>query len=304
MRIGVDLGGTKIEAVLLDEAGQIVVRKRVAAPSNDYQLTLDAIVALVTEIEMSIAQQQQPLSVGIGTPGATSRKTGLMKNSNNNCLNDKPLREDLAKALQRNVAIANDANCFALSEAMDGAGQDGDVVFGVIIGTGVGGGLCVSKKLLNGINSISGEWGHNPLALKGSDVGFGVDPGSARKCSCGKLDCVETWLSGPAFQSTYHAASGRELIAQDIVKLAENGDKIANLVLDQYSRILALALSTVINIVDPDIIVLGGGLSNIDRLYEDVPKHWGDYVFSDQVETKLVKAKFGDSSGVRGAAWL
>lgn len=304
MRIGIDLGGTKIEAVLLDDSGQIEFRKRVPTPQDDYSATIKEIVALVTEIELSAANTGQQISVGIGTPGAISPQTGLIKNSNNTCLNGRSIKQDLGNALHREVTIANDADCFTLSEAIDGAGKGAGVVFGVILGTGVGGGICINKKLVRGINAITGEWGHVPIPLTATEYGD-IEPLSKnRLCGCGKVNCVETWLSGTAFQLSYREASGHELMSQDIVKLAQAGDTLAGELLTQYSRMLALALSMVINIVDPEIIVLGGGMSNIESLYKEVPGYWNDYVFSDQVETRLLKAAYGDSSGVRGAAWL
>lgn len=304
MRIGIDLGGTKIEAVLLDDSGQIKYRKRIPTPQDDYHATIKEISALVSEIELRVAKPGQQISVGIGTPGAISPQTGLIKNSNNTCLNGRSIKQDLGNALHREVEIANDADCFTLSESIDGAAKGADVVFGVILGTGVGGGICVNKKLMRGINAITGEWGHNPLPLTASEYGEITRLSKSRRCGCGKVNCVETWLSGKAFQLSYREASGHELQSQDIAELAQAGDTLAGELLTQYSRMLALALSMVINIVDPEIIVLGGGMSNIERLYKEVPGYWNDYVFSDQVETRLVKASYGDSSGVRGAAWL
>ena len=304
MRIGIDLGGTKIEAVLLDDSGQIKYRKRIPTPQDDYHATIKEISALVSEIELRVAKPGQQISVGIGTPGAISPQTGLIKNSNNTCLNGRSIKQDLGNALHREVEIANDADCFTLSESIDGAAKGADVVFGVILGTGVGGGICVNKKLMRGINAITGEWGHNPLPLTASEYGEITRLSKSRRCGCGKVNCVETWLSGKAFQLSYREASGHELQSQDIAKLAQAGDTLAGELVKQYSRMLALALSMVINIVDPEIIVLGGGMSNIERLYKEVPGYWNDYVFSDQVETRLVKASYGDSSGVRGAAWL
>jgi predicted NBD/HSP70 family sugar kinase len=237
-------------------------------------------------------------------PGAISPQTGLIKNSNNTCLNGKSVKQDFCAALNREVAVANDADCFALSEATDGAAIGADVVFGVILGTGVGGGICVNGKLLRGVNAIAGEWGHNSLPLTDREYGKITSLSKTRLCGCGKVNCVETWLSGKAFELSYREASGHELRSQDIVKLAQAGDTLAGELLAHYSRMLALALSMVINVIDPEVIVLGGGLSNIESLYTMVPGYWNDYVFSDQVETRLVKASYGDSSGVRGAAWL
>jgi fructokinase len=304
MRLGIDLGGTKIEVVLLDESGRIKIRRRTPTPQDDYNATLEVIVALVHDIEQSVTKSGEKISVGVGMPGAISPQTGLIKNSNNTCLNGRSIKQDLGHVLEREVAIANDADCFTLSEAVDGAASGADVVFGVILGTGVGGGICVDKKLLRGINAIAGEWGHNRLPLTDSEYGDIPSLTKARLCGCGKVNCVETWLSGKAFELSYQEASGHEIMSQEIVKLALAGDTLADELLTQYSRMLALALSMVINVIDPEVIVLGGGMSNIERLYTEVPGYWNDYVFSDQVETRLVKASFGDSSGVRGAAWL
>jgi predicted NBD/HSP70 family sugar kinase len=301
-RIGVDLGGTKIEAVLLDPDGSIRFRKRTPTPKNDYAATLAEIKKLVEEVEANSSHQAIRLPVGVGTPGAISHRTGCIKNSNNTCLNGQPLKRDLSRLLGREVVTANDADCFALSEAVDGAGADATVMFGVILGTGVGGGICVNHRLIQGANSITGEWGHNRLSIMEEDL-----PGGAiviNRCSCGMQNCVETWLSGPSFQRRYQDLTATELTSPEIVSAAEAGDETASNYLEQYCRLLALALANVINLLDPEIIVLGGGMSNIDRLYKRVPAYLGDYVFTDQVETRLVKARFGDSSGVRGAAWL
>jgi fructokinase len=304
MRLGIDLGGTKIEAVLLDDSGQIKARRRIPTRQDDYAAILKDIVALVTDLELGLVNFDEKISVGIGMPGAISPQTGLIKNSNNTCLNGKPVRQDLGAALDREIAIANDADCFTLSEAIDGAASGAEVVFGVILGTGVGGGICVNGRLLNGVNAIAGEWGHNPLPLTDRELGNIKSLSKTRRCGCGKVNCIETWLSGGAFELSYREASGDSFAAQDIVKLAQVEDTIAGEILEQYSRMLALALSTVINVIDPEVIVLGGGMSNVDALYTRVPEIWSEYVFSDQVETRLVKASYGDSSGVRGAAWL
>ncbi len=304
MRIGIDLGGTKIEAVLLDESGCIKIRKRIPTPQNDYHATLNEIATLVNELEVSAVKPGQKLAVGVGTPGAVSSRTGLIKNSNNTCLNGKSLKQDLDDVLGRKVTIANDADCFTLSETTDGAASGAALVFGVILGTGVGGGICFERRLIRGMNNITGEWGHNQLPLTEKELGKFESLYKPRRCNCGKVDCVEKWLSGPAFQLSYLEASGNEFLPQDIVKLAEAGDHLASDLLTQYSRMLALALSVVINIIDPEIIVLGGGMSNIERLYKDVPGIWNEYVFSEHIGTRLVKASYGDSSGVRGAAWL
>lgn len=295
MRIGIDLGGTKIEALALGDGGRELWRQRVPTPAGDYHAILDAIVQLVARIERDIGV---PGSVGIGTPGSLSAVDGLMKNCNSTALNGQPLHGDLARALGREVRGANDADCFTLSEASDGAGQGADSVFGVILGTGVGGGLVVSGRLLAGPNSICGEWGHNPLSYP--------RPGyhQSRACYCGRSDCIETWLSGPGFETSYFQQAGERVFAGEIAARALAGEPQALEVYDVYVDMLARSLATVINIFDPYVIVLGGGMSNVDSLYGDVIERWGKYVFSDRVDTQLRKAKHGDSSGVRGAAWL
>lgn len=295
IRFGVDLGGTKIELVALDVAGQVLWQQRVATPVGDYDGTVRAIAQLVTQAECELKQTG---TVGIGTPGAISRATGLLKNSNSVCLNGKPLDRDLAIALQRPVRIANDANCFALSEATDGAGSGCEVVFGVIIGTGTGGGVVVRGHVLTGCNSIAGEWGHNPLPWPRAEE----LPGSA--CYCGQHGCIETFLSGPGLSNDFSRATGQSLSAKDIAARAMSGDPAANVCLQRYADRLARALASIINVLDPDAIVLGGGMSNVSALYEMVPQLWTRYVFSDAVQTSLLPAKFGDASGVRGAAWL
>lgn len=301
-RLGIDLGGTKIEIVALDDAGREVLRERVSTPQGDYRGTLDAIAGLVVRAEAGLAVAPGSCALGIGTPGSISTLTGLMRNSNSICLNGMPLRADLEARLARQIRISNDANCFAMSEAADGAGAGAPVVFGVILGTGVGAGVVVHGRVLDGCNGIAGEWGHNPLPWPRDDE----RPGAA--CYCGRAGCIETWLSGPALarDAAAHGAtleSGRGTAAA-IVAGAERGDTAARAALERYEERLARSLAHVINVLDPDVIVLGGGMSNVDRLYASVPAQWGRWIFSDRVTTRLVRNVHGDSSGVRGAASL
>jgi fructokinase len=296
VRIGIDLGGTKIEIVALDDAGRELLRRRVATPTREgYDAIVQSLVGLVQEAEAMLGARA---SVGIGTPGAVSPATGRIKNSNTTCLIDRPLGEDLERALGRPVRIANDANCFALSEASDGAAAGAEVVFGVILGTGVGGGIVVSGRPLAGRNAIAGEWGHGPLPWPRDDE----RPGPA--CYCGKHGCIETFLSGPGLSRDHAAHGGGPATATEIATAAEAGDVLARATLGRYADRLARGLAAVINVLDPDVIVLGGGVSNIAWLYEAVPARWGAWVFSDRVDTALRPARYGDSSGVRGAAWL
>ena len=295
LRIGIDLGGSKIELIALDATGIELLRFRRATPAGDYKQTVNMIAGMVAEAEADLGAQA---TVGIGTPGAISLKSGLMKNCNSTCLNGMPLQQDLQQLLGRDVRISNDANCFALSEAVDGAAAGENVVFGVILGTGVGGGIVLNGSVLNGANSIAGEWGHNPLPYPQSDE----LPGPA--CYCGRHGCIETWLSGPAMSADHHRQEQVNLSAEQIVGLAAQGDQKCQQSIDRYCDRLARAVAGVINIIDPDVIVLGGGMSNIKQVYDEVPCLWGRYVFSDEVRTRLVAPKFGDSSGVRGAAWL
>lgn len=295
MRIGIDLGGTKIEGIAMSDNGEELFRQRVATPAGDYQATLQTISELVNLIETTLSEKG---SVGICTPGAISPATGLLKNSNSVCMNAKPVYEDLSGVLKRDIRIANDANCFALSEATDGAAAGDEVVFGVIVGTGTGAGVVVRGHVLGGPNSIAGEWGHNPLPWPQDNE----RPGPV--CYCGKHGCIETWLSGPGMSRDYPGLQGQTLDTRQIVVLSDEGDEAAELCLQRYEDRMARSLAHVINILDPDVIVLGGGMGNIVRLYDNVPKLWGQYVFSDHVVTKLVAPKYGDSSGVRGAAWL
>lgn len=294
-RLGVDLGGTKVEIIALDASGEVRLRHRVDTPKGEYTATLEVIAGLVTDAEQRLGCSA---SLGICTPGAVSPATGLLKNSNSVCLNGKPLLQDLQQRLQRDIRIANDADCFALSEATDGCAAGAASVFGVIVGTGTGGGLVINGQLLAGPNAIAGEWGHNPLPwAKDSEL-----PGP--DCYCGNSGCIETWLSGPGMERDYQQVTGRSLPGAIIAEQDKQGDAAASACLDRYIGRMARALASVINVVDPEVIVLGGGVSNIDRLYLDVPGQWGRYVFSDRVATRLVKPLFGDSSGVRGAAWL
>ena len=295
MRIGIDVGGTKIEGIALADSGEVLERRRVVTPQGNYQATVTAIISLVEGIEAHLGEEG---TVGVGIPGAISPVSGLVKNANSTCLIGRPLHLDLSEALGREVRLANDANCFAVSEATDGAAAGAGVVFGVIIGTGTGGGVVVNGHLLTGPNAIAGEWGHNPLPWPLADELPGPE------CYCGKRGCIETWLSGPGFERDYARYSSSALSVPEIVTLAERGNSIAAAALGRYEDRLARALATVINLLDPDVIVLGGGMSNIGRLYRTVPEIWGDYVFSDTVSTRLVSPVHGDSSGVRGAAWL
>ena len=332
IRIGIDLGGTKIEVIVLDGSGHCLMRERIATPQGDYAATLQAIVGLVALAKSSVGAGETPSSqIGIGIPGTESAESGLIKNANSTCLNGKPLRSDLQRLLGCDIRLANDANCFALSEATDGAASGAAVVFGVILGTGVGGGVVVNGQVLQGSNGIAGEWGHNPLPEFANETGD-----HDRICYCGRKHCVELYLSGLGLahdhaysqtttnqqrrnggfaercsapvervgcaKPTLHASTYWQ--AQDIVTAASAGDASCEATLQRYERRLARALAGVINILDPDVIVLGGGLSNIERLYENVPRLWLAHVFSDTVKTQLVKPMHGDSSGVRGAAWL
>ena len=295
MRIGIDLGGTKIEAIAIEADGSVLRRIRVNTPAGDYQATLMTIHQLVRDLEAELGAQG---SVGVATPGAISPSTGLLKNSNSTCLNGKPLDRDLADVLERPVRMANDADCFALSEAVDGAAQGAGTVFGVILGTGTGGGIVVHGQLLSGPNAIAGEWGHNPLPWPRDDE----RPGPS--CYCGKQGCIETFLSGPGLELDHERQYAQELSARQIAERTTREDPQCLATLARYEDRLARALASVINILDPDVIVLGGGVSNIERLYQQVPTLWSAYVFSDDVKTRLVRARHGDSSGVRGAAWL
>jgi fructokinase len=294
-RIGIDLGGTKTEIIALDHAGSTLARRRIPTPRNDYAATVAGIASLVVQLEAELGERG---TVGVGTPGSLSPFDGRMRNANSVWLNGKPLDRDLGQALRRPVRLANDADCFTLSEAVDGAGQGANCVFGVIIGTGTGGGLVVDGKLLSGPNKIAGEWGHNPLPWARG----GEHPGPS--CYCGKRGCIETFLSGPGLVADFAEATGRERTPQRIRDAAAQGDPQAEDALRRYEDRMARALASVLNIVDPDVVVLGGGLSNLQRLYRNVPGLVARYLFSDDALLNLRPATHGDSSGVRGAAWL
>ena len=295
LRLGIDLGGSKIELVALDDCGRVLLRRRRPTPGGSYRETVAAIGGLVAAAERDLGQRG---SVGVGIPGAESTVDGTIKNANSTWLIGHALRDDLQTLLQREVRLANDANCFALSEATDGAAEGAETVFGVILGTGVGGGIVVRQQVLAGANRIAGEWGHNPLPLP-EEESLPPPP-----CYCGRCGCIETWLSGPALAADHLRHGGEALTAPQIASRANGGDSVCDATLQRYERRLAKALAMVVNILDPDAIVLGGGLSNIDRLYRSVPQLWRRYIFSDVVQTRLLRNSHGDSSGVRGAAWL
>jgi fructokinase len=299
LRLGIDLGGTKTEIIALDGAGRERLRRRERTPHDDYAAILELVARLVRDAEDACGVSPGGASVGVGTPGSVSRATGLLRGSNSVCMNGMPIRRDLEARLARPVALANDANCFALSEATDGAGEGAAVVFGVILGTGVGGGLVVDGRVREGRNAIAGEWGHNPLPWPRDDE----RPGAP--CFCGHAGCIETWLSGPGLvRDCRERTRGAFASARDVVAAAGHGDAGCEEALARYEERLARALAHVVNIVDPDVIVLGGGLSNVDRWYDAVPRLWTRWVFSDRIETRLARNAHGDSSGVRGAAWL
>jgi fructokinase len=299
MRIGIDLGGTKIEGIALDGSEE-VARLRIDTPRGDYGATIEAVAAVVAALEKRCGTRG---SVGVGIPGTQSPETGLVKNANSVWLIGRPLQADLEAALGRPIRVANDANCFAVSEAVDGAGAGAEVVFGVIVGTGTGSGIVVRGEVLTGANGIAGEWGHNPLPSPADDE----RPGP--QCYCGRNGCIETFLSGPGLQGDYERRAGTHLAAPAIVAAAAAGDCQALSALERYESRMARALAGIINILDPDVIVLGGGMSNIERLYEHVPTLWTPHVFAaasgqEAVRTRLARARHGDASGVRGAAWL
>jgi len=294
VRIGIDLGGTKIEAIGLDDEGRERVRHRIQTPRGDYDATIEAIASLVDRVQATLG----PCTVGLGMPGVVSPATGLVKNANSTWLNGRRLSEDLAARLGQDIRLANDANCFALSEASDGAAAGAAVVFGVILGTGVGGGVVVNGRVVSGANAIAGEWGHNQLPWPELDE----LPGPP--CYCGRRGCIETFLSGPGLARDHYSSSGEQLEPTAIVAAAHAGHAAAVASIGRYESRLARGLASVINVLDPDVVVLGGGLSNVERLYEQVPRLWKAFIFSDAVATRLVRAVHGDSSGVRGAAWL
>jgi fructokinase len=295
MRLGVDLGGTKTEIIALADDGRELLRQRVPTPQGDYVATLKAIASLVDNAENSLGQRG---SVGIGIPGAESLATGLIKNANSTCLIGRPLKQDLQALLQREIRLANDANCFALSEAVDGSGRDAEIVFGIILGTGVGGGIVIKHQVLTGANAIAGEWGHNPLPLP-SGYDLPLPP-----CYCGRSGCTEAYLSGPALAADHRRHTGQTLTASEIDRLAASGDPGCEASLRRYEDRLGRALAGVINLLDPQVIVIGGGLSKMQRLYRNLPECCGRHVFSDVFITKFLPPMHGDSSGVRGAAWL
>lgn len=301
MRIGIDLGGTKTEAIVLDDEGRERARRRIDSPQGDYGGTVRAIADLVSAVRNE-AGAKDDVTVGVGIPGAMSPSTGRVKNANSTWLIGHALDKDLEEALRLPIRLSNDANCFAVSEATDGAGEGHRIVFGVILGTGVGGGISIDGRAHTGVNAIAGEWGHNPLPWPKDGGGLAENPGP--DCYCGKRGCIETFLSGPGFSNDFASAGGEAIPASEIAALAALGNQVAVAALDRYTDRLARAVSGVINILDPDIVVLGGGLSNLDIIYDALPNMLEQYVFSDVCDTPCVRNKHGDSSGVRGAAWL
>lgn len=295
LRIGIDLGGTKIEVIALADDGRELIRHRIATPQGDYAATLTAVASLVQDTERKLGQSG---TLGIGIPGAESLATGLIKNANSTCLNGKPLRHDLQTRLQREIRLANDANCFALSEAVDGSAQNAITVFGIILGTGVGGGIVFNRQVVTGANAIAGEWGHNPLPLPGTD------DLPLPACYCGRHGCIEAYLSGPALAADHLRVTGEKLETAEIDHRASTGDVLCEATLRRYENRLGRALAGVINLLDPEVIVIGGGLSNMQRIYRNLPQSCGQHVFSDVFTTRFAPPAHGDSSGVRGAAWL
>jgi len=297
--LGVDLGGTKIEVAVLDARGGFVLRERCATPQGDYAGTVDVIAALVVQADAATAQR---LPLGVAIPGSVSPVSGLIRNANSTALNGRALLHDLEQRLNRPVRLHNDANCLAISEAVDGAGQGARMVFGVILGTGVGAGIAIDRADWLGCNAVAGEWGHNPLPWPRLETAWGEAPGP--RCWCGLHGCIETWLSGPGFAADHAAHTGQTRAPQDIIAAMRAGDAAARASFIRYADRLARSLAHVINLLDPQVIVLGGGMSNVAELYAEVPQRWGAWVFSDTISTHLVRAQHGDSSGVRGAAWL
>lgn len=295
LRIGIDLGGSKIEVIALDQQGNELFRQRVATPKDDYLATIQSIANLVDLTERKL---NQACTVGICTPGSLSPKSQLLRNSNSTCLNQQPFKQDIENLLAREIRMSNDANCFALSEATDGSAKEAQIVFGVIIGTGCGGGIVINKQVVDGPNSIGGEWGHNALPWpEENEI-------QATHCWCGQFDCIETYLSGTAFEKDYHRNCGQTMSAEQIIHAAEKRNNCALEVIACYEQRLAKSLAMIVNIIDPHAIVLGGGMSNVTRLYKNIPRLWDKYIFSDYIGTQLLSPKYGDSSGVRGAAWL
>jgi fructokinase len=299
VRIGIDLGGTKMEAVAL-ESGRELARRRIDTPRDDYSATIDAIASIVADLERTAGSTG---TVGLGIPGTISMTTGLVKNANSTWLIGQPLQADLETRLGRPVRIANDANCFAMSEAVDGAAAGAEVVFGVIVGTGTGAGISIRGQIVTGANGIAGEWGHNPLPWPDDEE----RPGPP--CYCGKRGCIETFLSGPAMTADHERRTGRRMLPRDISDSADRGDPAALATIERYEHRMGRALASIINVLDPDVIVLGGGISNVEQLYDNVPRIWADYVFAatgstPDVRTRLARAAHGAASGVRGAAWL
>jgi fructokinase len=295
MRIGIDLGGTKIEALAIDDHGTELARHRVDTPRDDYEATIKAMVALVHRME---AETGKTGTVGAGIPGTISRATGLVKNANSTWLNGQPFHTDLIAALGREVRVANDANCLAVSEAMDGAAAGVRFVYGVILGTGCGGGVALEGCVHDGPNGVAGEWGHNPLPWPKPEE----SPGPA--CYCGKRGCMEMWVSGTGVARDYKSVTGTAKTTREIVADFAAGDRVAAATIERFEDRLARGLSNVINILDPDVIVVGGGVSRVEHIYEALPKLLPRYVFGGEASTPIVQAKYGDSSGVRGAAWL
>ncbi len=303
LHLGVDLGGTKIEVAALDARGRFVLRERRATPQGDYAGTLRVMAELVALADARLGRTgTDALPVGVAIPGSLSPTSGLIRNANSTALNGRPLLRDLEQALARPVRVRNDANCLAVSEAVDGAGQGARVLFGVILGTGVGAGIAIDGVDWLGANAIGGEWSHNPLPWPHAHTAWGELPGP--RCWCGKSGCIETWLSGPGFAADHAAHSGQTLTAPAVIAAMRAGEATARASFIRYCDRLARGLAVIINILDPDAIVLGGGMSNVVELYTEVPLRWGAWVFSDRARTRLLPALHGDSSGVRGAAWL